>query len=228
MTLCSSKPDGFSDLIPSGFDKSKTDVFSRLTALRFTLGECCDSVRPGLDLGPDRVVRVGLERDPVTAEREVIQLAVWVVAPEGCTEGLGLGVPHCGPAVCCGEGGACEQCSGPGVEPGDGVEPAGVVAYGRCVYVLVNDPGRVALPDLFHGVMGNPGSHILYTPERVAGDDRLDDRVEGRHVRDRAREFTNRILGLAVLYEICHWFSWLLPSGPWAVYILCFSKLSLD
>ena len=73
-----------------------------------------DTVCPCLDLGPDRVVRVGLERDPVAGERDVIQLAIRVVTPEGRTEGLSLGVPHCGPAVCCGEGGACEQRSGPG------------------------------------------------------------------------------------------------------------------
>ena len=109
------------------------------------LCEGCDSVRPGLDLGPDRFVRVGLERNPVTGEREVVQLAVRVMAPEGRAEGLVLGVPHCGPAVCRCKVGACEQCSGPGSEPCDGVELAGVIAYGLCVYVLVNDLGRVGL-----------------------------------------------------------------------------------
>ena len=35
-----------------------------------TLREGCDSVRPGLDLGPDRFVRIGLERNTVTGESE--------------------------------------------------------------------------------------------------------------------------------------------------------------
>jgi len=41
------------------------------------LGVC-----PGLDLCEDRVVRIGLDRDPVAAERDIVQLAVLVVAPD--------------------------------------------------------------------------------------------------------------------------------------------------
>jgi len=65
-------------------------------------------------------------------------------------------------------------------EFGDGVELAGVVANGLCIYVLVKDIGRVVLPGLLHGVVVLPGSYIRYTSksfrlldssERVVGDD---------------------------------------------------------
>ena len=49
-------------------------------------GQLRHGVRPGLDLCEDRVVRVGLDRDPVPAERHVVQLAVRVVAPDRCGE----------------------------------------------------------------------------------------------------------------------------------------------
>jgi len=61
----------------------RTSFFSMRGAMLLTLREGCDSVRPGLDLGPDCVVRVGLERNPVAGEREVVQFTVGVVAPEG-------------------------------------------------------------------------------------------------------------------------------------------------
>ena len=51
------------------------------------LGVC-----PGLDLCEDRIVRVGLDPDPVAAERDIVQLAVRVVAPERYGERVVLGI----------------------------------------------------------------------------------------------------------------------------------------
>ncbi|MDD1695672.1 MAG: hypothetical protein LUQ54_02130, partial [Methanoregula sp.] len=52
-----------------------------------SLSEGCDSVCPGLDRGPYCLIRVGRQADPVTAEVQHIQLAVGVMAADGCAEG---------------------------------------------------------------------------------------------------------------------------------------------
>ena len=86
-------------------------------------GEGCYSVSPGLDRGPDGLVRVGREADPVTAEVQHIQFAVGIMAPDGCAEGVILCIMECSSTVCRGHGSSSEQRGYTGVEPGDGVEP---------------------------------------------------------------------------------------------------------
>ena len=66
----------------------------------FPSRESCLRVSPALNLGPDCIVRVGRDGDPVAAEVHVVDLTIRVVAPECRAEGLGLGVPYRGPAMC--------------------------------------------------------------------------------------------------------------------------------
>jgi len=74
--------------------------------------ESCLRIRPGLDLCEDRVVRVGLDRDPVAAERDIVQFAVRVVAPDRYGERVVLYVMDRCARVGCGYVCCCKQGSG--------------------------------------------------------------------------------------------------------------------
>src|SRR5512135_2761686 len=101
--------------------------------------------------------------------------------------------------ICCGKQGGHT-----GVETGKGVEPVRGGADVVCLCILVHEPCRVAFPGLFDRGIVRPGGHVCHTPERVVGDDRLDDRVEGRYIRNRACEFADRSLCLRALNKVCH------------------------
>lgn len=135
-------------------------------------------VGPGLDSGMDGFIRLRGDGDPAPAKRHLVQFAVRVVAPEGCTEGFLLDIPGRSATV-----GRCESCTCKkhcctGIEPGDGVELIRQVANDLCVNSLVDYLHRVPFTDLLNRVMGEPGGHIFDTCKRVVVDDGLDDRVE--------------------------------------------------
>jgi len=124
--------------------------------------------------------RVGLERDPVPAERDVVQLVVLVVALQGRGERIALlcmdRCAYMGRA----HGRSTGERSDPRAEAGDRVEPVGPGPCGPCrcgswytnrsvyasragVKILGFSTAHKLLRSLsriFHGVMGGPGAHI--------------------------------------------------------------------
>ena len=102
-------------------------------------GKRRDSVGPGLQLCPDRIVRVRGQAHLVPAERDHIELTIRVVALERGREGLARSVPYRGAPVRRGEGCVRENCRSTGVEAGDRTELPGFGHYDFRVRVLVVD-----------------------------------------------------------------------------------------
>ncbi len=88
---------------------SKNFVLLESHASHLDSGQCRNVVRPCLDLSEDRIVRVGLERDPVAAEHEIVQLAVCIMAPERCGERVVLCVMDRCACMGCSNGGGCGE-----------------------------------------------------------------------------------------------------------------------
>ena len=184
--------------------------------VKTVLGESCHSVRPGLNIRPDCVIRVRGDGDPVAAEVHHVELAVRVVAPQGCAEGILPEIVDHGAAVCRADRSGSKQCSHAGIELCQGVELVAARANGLGIGVLIDELRGVCLLGLLDRGVALTGSHIRYTLKGIVGDDRLDDRVERRNVRNGFCKGAGCTLDICTLYEICH--SSLPPLGPWAEY----------
>jgi hypothetical protein len=101
---------------------------------------------------------------------------------------------------------------------GDRVVALRVAADALCVAVLVHEFCRVHFLGLLYGLVVGARAHIRYTPEWVVSDDRLDERVERRDVRDRVRELANRTLHVGFLDIVCH-----VSIPPFCLFFSCVS-----
>ena len=196
------KREGTGGLLPSGSFRQAG------------LGESCHSVRPGLDIRPDCIILVRGDGDPVAAEVHHVELAVRIVAPEGCAECIAPNIMDHGAAVGRGNRSGSEQCSHASVETGKRVELVVARADGLGQCVLIDHLRGEGLLGLLDSRMAFTGSHIRYTLKGIVGDDRLDDRVERRDIHDGFCKGAGCTLDICTLYEICH--SSLPPLGPWA------------
>ena len=178
------------------------------------LGESCHGVRPGLDIRPDCVIRVRSDGDPVAAEVHHVDLAVGVMALQGRGEAILPEVVDHGSAVGRADRSSGEHRSHTGIELGQRVELVAARANGLGLGVLVDELGGVCLLGLLDRVMGHTAGHIRYTLKGIVVDDRLDDRVERRDIRNGFCKGADCTLDICTLYEICHTF--LPPLGPWA------------
>ena len=198
------KREGTGGLLPSGSFRQAG------------LGESCHSVRPGLHIRADCIILVGGDGDPVAAEVHHVELAVRVVAPEGCAEGIAPDIMDHSAAVGRGDRSGGKQRSHASVETGKRVELVVARADGLGQCVLVDHLRGVGLLGHFDRRVALTGSHIRYTLKGIVGYDRLDDRVERRNIHNGFCKGAGRTLDICTLYEICH--SSLPPLGPWAEY----------
>ena len=107
--------------------------------VRTDLGESCHSVRPGLNIRPDCVIRVRGDGDPVAAEVHHVELAVRVVAPQGRREGVLPEIVDHGSAVSRADRSSGKQRSHAGIELCQGVELVAARANGLGIGVLIDE-----------------------------------------------------------------------------------------
>ena len=172
-----------------------------------------ERVLPGLNIRPDCVIRVRGDGDPVAAEVHH-EFAVRVVALQGCREGILPEIVDHGATVCRADRSGCKDRSHTGIELCQGVELVAARPDGLGFGVLINELRGVCLLGLLDRGVALTGSHIRYTLKGIVGDDRLDDRVERRNIRNGFGKGAGRTLDICTLYEICH--TSLPPLGPWA------------
>src|SRR5690606_1743512 len=137
-----------------------------------------------------------------------------VVAPEGCAEGIAPDIMDHGAAMCRADRSSGKQRSYASVETGKRVELVAASADGLGQGLLIDKLRGVCLLGLFDRGVALTCSHIRYTLKGIVGDDRLDDRVERRNIRNGFCKGAGCTLDICTLYEICH--SSLPPLGPWA------------
>jgi len=173
----------------------------------FPSREGCLRVSPGLNLGPDCIVRVGRDGDPVAAEVHVVDLTIRVVAPECRGIELALVVACRLAAVGSSYAGVCEDRSDAGVEPGEGVVPVGQGPDDFCAAgILVHDLCRVRLLGLLDWLVCYTCGYVSCTSEGIRYDDRLNDRIEHGCICNRVRKSADCGLDIGVWNEICHVF----------------------
>ena len=149
-----------------------------------TSGQCRHRVGPGLELCPDAVVRVRGEAHALPAEGDHVDLPVRVVALQGRGEGVPCRVVDRSAVVGRVQAGSPGQGRDTGIVSCDCVEGVRGIAPLLCVGVLVHDLRRVRFLGLLYRLVIYTGGLIGCAGKRVAGKDRLDDRVERRHVCD--------------------------------------------
>ena len=114
------------------------------------------------------------------------------MALQGSREGLVRGVAERRARVGSRECGVGQDCSSTGIEAGNRAEFPGLVAYRLCIGILVHDLHNVGFLGLLYRLVVDAGALIGCAGKRVVGDDRLDDRVERRHICNRGRELADR------------------------------------
>ena len=158
------------------------------------LRERRDAVGPGLDLAADRFIAVQSESRLRTAEVDVVDLAVCIVAPQRHREGLVGGVADRGPP----KGGAiavsasiwfATAVKAATDSPRMLMSPTVFALSPGRGPVRCNPPGRVQRRGWFHSlcVVGN-------ALEGVVRYDALDNSLEGSHVWERCRELSDSAL----------------------------------
>ena len=100
----------------------------------------------------------------------------------------------------------------PALKPCKRVELVAARANGLGQGVLIDKLRGVCLLGLLDRGVAFTGSHIRYTLKGIVGDDRLDDRVERRNIRNGFCKGAGCTLDICTLYK-----SAILHSRPWAL-----------